>query len=146
MGGCSGSFAKLKKLEEAGLLTPEERQAMSSHLTGGKDTDTANCGLLNPDWIEWIMGWPLGWTDVDFRNAKGGQCVMTWLDIADDPADWTPPLMARITTRKKHRAHRIETLGNGQVPLCAAVAFVWGFEILRVIVGVETKLKEGDRK
>lgn len=30
---------------------------------------------------------------------------------------------------------RIETLGNGQVPLCAAVAFVWGFEILRVIVG-----------
>lgn len=146
MGGCSGSFAKLKKLEEAGLLTPEERQAISSHLTGGKDTDTANCGLLNPDWIEWIMGWPLGWTDVDFRNAKGGQCVMPWLDIADDPADWTPPLMARITTRKKHRAHRIETLGNGQVPLCAAVAFVWGFEILRVIVGVETKLKEGDRK
>ena len=134
MGGCSGSFAKLKKLEEAGILTPEERRAMSSHLTGGKDTDTANCLLLNPDWVEWMMGWPLGWTDVDFRNFEGGQCVMQWLDIADDPADWTPPLMERITTRKKHRAHRIDTLGNGQVPLCAAVAFVWGFEILRVIV------------
>lgn len=141
MGGCSGSFAKLKKLEEAGNLTPEERRAMSSHLTGGKDTDTANCGLLNPDWVEWLMGWPLGWTDIAITSG-----VFCWLDLSDDPADWTPPLMARITTRKKHRVPRIETLGNGQVPLCAAVAFVWGFEILRVIFGVETKLKEGDRK
>ena len=47
--------------------------------------------------------------------------------------DWTPPLMARITTKKKHRVPRINTLGNGQVPLCAAVAFVWGFEILREV-------------
>lgn len=20
-------------------------------------------GTLNPPWIEWVMGWPLGWTD-----------------------------------------------------------------------------------
>ena len=137
MGGCSGSFAKLKKLEEAGNLTPEERRAMSSHLTGGKDTDTANCGLLNPDWVEWLMGWPLGWTDITITSG-----VFYWLDLSDDPADWTPPLMARITTRKKHRVPRIETLGNGQVPLCAAVAFVWCFEILRVIVeGNESGLR-----
>lgn len=132
MGGCSGSFAKLKELEEIGRLTPEERRAMSSHLTGGKDPDTANCGMLNPDWVEWLMGWPIWWTDVDFRNADGGQCVMPWLDLADDPADWPTPLMQRITTRKTHRVHRIETLGNGQVPLCAAVAFIYGRAILRV--------------
>ena len=129
MGGCSGSFAKLKALEEIWRLTPEERRAMSSHLTGGKDTDTANCWLLNPDWVEWLMGWPFGWTDIAITYG-----VFYWLDLSDDPADWTPPLMQRITTRKKHRAPRIETLGNGQVPLCAAVAFVFGFEILRVIV------------
>lgn len=134
MGGCSGSFAKLKELEEAGRLTPEERRAMSSHITGGKDMDTANCRLLNPDWVEWLMGWPIRWTDVDFRNAEGGQCVMPWLDIADDPADWPTPLIERITRRKTNRSKRIETLGNGQVPLCAAVAFVWGFEILHEIV------------
>ena len=132
MGGCSGSFAKLKELEEIGRLTPEERRAMSSHLTGGKDPDTANCGMLNPDWVEWLMGWPIWWTDADFRNADGGQCVMPWLDLADDPAEWPTPLMQRITTRKTHRVHRIETLGNGQVPLCAAVAFIYGREILRV--------------
>ena len=108
-------------------MTPEERRAMSSHLTGGKDTDTANCLLLNPDWVEWMMGWPLGWTDIAITSG-----VFYWLDLSDDPADWTPPLMARITTRKKHRAPRIETLGNGQVPLCAVIAFVFGFEILEV--------------
>ena len=21
-------------------------------------------GLLNPEWVEWLMGWPLGWTDL----------------------------------------------------------------------------------
>ena len=109
---------------------PEERRAMSSNLTGGKDTDTTNCGLLNPDWVEWMMGWPLGWTDIAITSG-----VFYWLDLSDDPADWTPQLMRRITTRKKHRVPRIKTLGNGQVPLCAAVAFVWLFEILRVIVG-----------
>ncbi|MBP5509859.1 MAG: hypothetical protein J6Z49_02975 [Kiritimatiellae bacterium] len=132
MGGCSGSFAKLKELEEIGRQTPEERRAMSSHLTGGKDPDTANCGMLNPDWVEWLMGWPIWWTDVNFRNADGGQCVMPWLDLADDPAEWPTPLMQRITTRKTHRVHRIETLGNGQVPLCAAVTFIYGRAILRV--------------
>lgn len=129
MGGCSGSFAKLKKLEEDGRLTAKERRAMSSHLTGGKEPDTTNCGMLNPDWVEWLMGWPFGWTDIAITYG-----VFYWLDLSDDPADWTPPLMQRITTRKKHRVPRIEMLGNGQVPLCAAVAFVWCFEILRVIV------------
>ena len=21
-------------------------------------------GPLNPTWVEWLMGWPLGWTDL----------------------------------------------------------------------------------
>jgi hypothetical protein len=128
MGGCSGSFAKLKHLEEIGRLTPEECRAMSSHLTGGKDPAQANVGLLNPDWVEWLMGWPYGWTDID----KASLDELAWLDLSDDPAEWLPPLMPRITTRKEHRTKRIETLGNGQVPLCAAVAFIYGMEILRV--------------
>ena len=128
MGGCSGSFAKLKELEEIGRQTPEERRAMSSHLTGGKDPDTANVGMLNPDWVEWLMGWPIGWTDID----DGGELL--WLELDDDPAEWKPPLMHRITRKKKHRVKRIETLGNGQVPLCAAVAFAFGFEIVRVVI------------
>ena len=128
MGGCSGSFAKLKHLEEIGRQTPEECRAMSSHLTGGKDPAQANVGLLNPDWVEWLMGWPYGWTDIDKTSLD----ELAWLDLSDDPAEWLPPLMPRITTRKEHRTKRIETLGNGQVPLCAAVALIYGMEILRV--------------
>ena len=139
MGGCSGSFAKLKELEEIGRQTPEERRAMSSHLTGGKDPERADCGMLNPDWVEWLMDWPIWWTDVDFRNTDGGRCRFVWLDPADDPADWPTPLMERITRRKTNRVNRIETLGNGQVPLCAAVAFVFGFEILDVAIETERK-------
>lgn len=21
-------------------------------------------GLLNPEWVEWLMGWPIGWTEL----------------------------------------------------------------------------------
>jgi DNA (cytosine-5)-methyltransferase 1 len=26
--------------------------------------DSPNSGKLNPTWVEWLMGWPLGWTDL----------------------------------------------------------------------------------
>jgi len=27
--------------------------------------DTQTGGLLNPNWVEWLMGWPIGWTDLN---------------------------------------------------------------------------------
>ena len=30
---------------------------------GGLATHTG--GTPNPDWLEWLMGWPLGWTDLE---------------------------------------------------------------------------------
>ncbi len=53
MGGCTGSRQKLDKLRDGGLITAEERTAMRRGWPGGK---------LNPDWVEWLMGWPIGWT------------------------------------------------------------------------------------
>ena len=41
-------------------------------------------GQLNPTWVEWLMGWPLGWTDLKpsatdrFRSAPpkhGASCL-----------------------------------------------------------------------
>ena len=29
-------------------------------------------GQLNPTWVEWLMGWPLGWTDLKPRGT--GKC------------------------------------------------------------------------
>lgn len=53
-GGGAHSWQKLKKLRDLGYITPEEMSAMAS-TTGGK---------LNPMWVEWLMGWPIGWTDL----------------------------------------------------------------------------------
>ncbi len=30
--------------------------------------NTQTGGMLNPDWVEWLMGWPIGWTAL---NASG---------------------------------------------------------------------------
>ena len=49
MCGGSNAWAKLKK-----KTTIEEAKLMG----GG------NGGKLNPEWVEWLMGWPLGWTDL----------------------------------------------------------------------------------
>jgi hypothetical protein len=67
---------------------------------------------LNPDWVEWLMGWPYGWTHPD------NMVKMEWPDWTHDPHPEPP----RTTNIKKHRRKRLKALGNGQVPLCAAYA------------------------
>ncbi len=72
-------------------------------------------GQLNPDWVEALMGWPVGWTS------------LKPLAIKEQRADpWSPDWednIPRIETRVIARTHRLKAIGNGQVPLCAATAF-----------------------
>lgn len=84
---------------------------------------SGNGGKLNPEWVEWLMGWGVGWTDLSVDNE-----FIVYLPIGEDPADDSQ--MTRLTDKTKNRADRIRGLGNGQVPLCAAVAFEWGLELL----------------
>lgn len=82
---------------------------------------------LNPDWVEFLMGWPVGHTDPD-RDAEPDFRL-----LGDDPATLPrddPRYIPRVTDRKAHRVPRIKALGNGQVPLCAAVAFDEGLATL----------------
>ena len=32
-------------------------------------------GILNPTWVEWLMGWPLGWTDLKPLETDKFHCV-----------------------------------------------------------------------
>ena len=66
-------------------------------------------GLLNPDWVEWLMGWPVGWTDTTREDVE--------------THDWTAEPCPRVTTRRDLRAPRLKQCGNGQVPQCAAMAW-----------------------
>jgi hypothetical protein len=36
---------------------------------------TQNSGQLNPTWVEWLMGWPLGWTDLKPLATDKCPCV-----------------------------------------------------------------------
>jgi len=60
--GGSGSWTLLKK----NLSTMQDVRDMS----GGK---------LNPMWVEWLMGWPLGWTDLKPLEMDKSHCVQQQL-------------------------------------------------------------------
>jgi hypothetical protein len=55
-GPCGGEHHNqaLKAKEQAGEITPEERRSMAA----------GNGGQLNLDWVEWLMGFPVGWTSL----------------------------------------------------------------------------------
>jgi hypothetical protein len=78
---------------------------------------------INPDWAEWYMGWPVGWTDLDWEPDLGWWKTRTlngnwWTDKVEEEF-----LPRTLDKRPGKYQDRIFALGNGQVPLCAAAAF-----------------------
>jgi len=64
-------------------------------------------GQLNPDWVEWLMGWPIGWSSLDPIQE------LNWLGWETDPADgngatfmWTTPCAS--TNRNSRNAIVLE--------------------------------------
>jgi hypothetical protein len=55
MCGGTGSAKIIEKAFTEGTISNEERKAMRA----------GNGGKLNPMWVEWLMGFPLGWTDLE---------------------------------------------------------------------------------
>ena len=60
MCGGTGSWELLNK-----NTTKEEARQMGA----------GNGGKLNPTWVEWLMGWPLGWTDLKPLETDKSHCV-----------------------------------------------------------------------
>lgn len=77
----------------------------------------AGKGSLNPDWVEWLMGWPIGWSALE-PIEKGSQCTamagehktgakceignpFLWLDWSVDPADREEPQEWRAPARQE---------------------------------------------
>lgn len=92
----------------------------------GRKGTTPKYGQLNPDWEEWLMFWPVGWTDLETPNIR-----LVWIDPSVDPADYGE--IPRITNRRDNRPARVKEIGNGQFPLTAAVAFHWGLCVLEIV-------------
>jgi DNA (cytosine-5)-methyltransferase 1 len=89
------------------------REKFTRH-TGSYENTSKMVRQLNPDWVEWLMGWPIGWTRTENIN-------LDWRDWSVDPADTGE--VPRVGTNIPDRAKRLKAIGNGQVP--AVVATAW---------------------
>lgn len=86
-------------------------------------------GELNPEWVEWIMGWPIGWTSLEPMPAENFESWMAanagqenglpawWVhDPSDDPESGiTKTVKPKDKAEDEVRISRIAALGNGQV-------------------------------
>jgi hypothetical protein len=81
--------------------------------------DTEKEGQLNPDWVDWLMGYPIGYTDLENDNY-------IQYNIS------TEPNIPRLTDRKESRKNRLQCLGNSIVPQIAELLF----KRLKEIVGL----------
>lgn len=55
-----GERTNLRVLQDVGTISEEERRGMQA----------GNGGKLNPTWVEWLMGFPHGWTDLDASEMR----------------------------------------------------------------------------
>ena len=53
----------------------EDGKAHRESQTRGKPLSEQIGGKLNPTWVEWLMGWPLGWTDLKPLEMDKSHCV-----------------------------------------------------------------------
>ena len=68
-------------------------------------------GMLSPDWVECLMGFPLGWTDIDCNEPEpwpGWPALM-----GEGQHTYEPP---RTCGKLPNRAARLKCLGNAVVP------------------------------
>ena len=92
-----------------------------------RNTPPLNCavqespgvGQLAPEFAEWLMGWPVGFTRPDGPSL---------LDAAPLSWDREHPEAPRLTTERKNRCARVRCIGNGVV---SEVATVLGRDVMR---------------
>ena len=116
----------------------------TQQMVGNLDSEmVSKPGQLNPDWVEWLMGWPIGWTSTQPLSPERFQQYTEGM-----PGDWwvsEPHATPRLCEDAPDRASRLKAIGNGQVPLCNAAAFTILLETYRQIeVAIVTPNTEMD--
>lgn len=90
-----------------------ERNADRNYLDGVVIKKEEKPGNLNADWVELLMGLPIGWTDInvakeDIESWQGWPAAINIEQYAYEPT--------RVIVGQKNRAKRLKALGNGCVP------------------------------
>ena len=74
---------------------------------------------LNPDWVEWLMGVPVGWSSPEPLPEGTWE---EWITDITSGTWWeTERDIPRVTTERTNRNKRLKALGNGIVPRCIPV-------------------------
>jgi hypothetical protein len=76
--------------------------------------ETPAQGSLSPDWVEWLMGTPLGWTSMQPLSSDE---YLYWLHAQQNGTWWQIERgLPRVATGIPNRVNRLKCLGNGIVP------------------------------
>jgi len=91
-------------------------------------SENGNTGQLNPDWVAWLMGWPVGWTSLQ-PFEWGNWPSDDWWSV--DPADsesnkvWPSPRAGNPGSRPNLKGGKIlaeeakKTISCGTIPRVA---------------------------
>jgi hypothetical protein len=109
--------------------TPQATNAhgKGKHGQGGDNLQTQCDGQLNPDWVESMVGLPIGWTNPNVKEISR-ENPNRWPSFMGQPQyDWEPP---RTCGKMPNRAKRLKMCGN----ICIAQQI---HPILRAIADIE---------
>ena len=102
-------------------------------------------GSLNPDWVEWLMNWPITWSNLNAINPKefqrwkeasaaaiqeSSELRTMWWDrdpaqasSRQQPDEQPEQVVPRVASGVTAKVDRLKAIGNGQVPIVAATAW-----------------------
>ena len=96
---------------------------MQKMLGNHPEVRSSGKGTLNPDWVCWLMQWPVGWASCEPLHPSE---FALWEDLTRQGTWWDESgdhVCPRVAEGIKGRAKRLKALGNGQVPLVAVMAW-----------------------
>ena len=97
----------------------DQRPGLRQQLDGGVDKTL----ILNPDWVEWLMGYPVGLSSIEQMKEKS---IEEWRESVRSMSwwndeRWLPRLVKKVRGDKGRK--QLEAIGNGQVPVVAYAAW-----------------------
>jgi DNA mismatch endonuclease (patch repair protein) len=119
-GGSVEQWEKRRKKPSAKSMGPCLAVAAKADADSPPQDESKNY-CLYPPWVEWLMGWPVGWTSLSpmnedaMRTWADSMLDGTWFELAEF---WEMPKMAKKTEWPDYKA-RLKALGNGQVSIVA---------------------------